>query len=160
MLRSLIGPRSEGMGAVGADREKELEQELVLSVVRVAERRAAVLPADQAELARPVAEQERATRVADSRVVGALRVVVAQAGRPAPAELVLDVAVAAGRRLRGYCVLAAAPCDLTTSEQVCIDRASERLPAQRGVDAPEPGGGVGGHAVVAVRERAAQVDVG
>src|SRR6185436_11667141 len=125
------------MGAVGADREKELEQELVLCVVHVAERRAAVLPADQAELARPVAQDERAAVVTDVRVVGALGVVVAHAGGPAPPELVLDVAIAAERGLRGGLGLAAAPRDLAAREQVRVDRTTQRLPAQRGVDAPE-----------------------
>src|SRR4029453_4135489 len=97
------------MGAVGADREQELEQELVARLVDVAERRTAVLGTHHAELAGAIAEDERPARVADGRVVRALGVVVAQARGPTPRELVLEVAVAADRALRAGQLLAATP---------------------------------------------------
>src|SRR5512146_1992927 len=93
-------PLSEGMGAVGADRVDELEQQLVGGLV-LPEARVAVLGSDLAELARPVREDERAAPVAQARVLGPLGVVVAQAGEPAPPELVLQVTVAADGVPRG-----------------------------------------------------------
>src|SRR4029453_3493217 len=118
------------MGAVGADREQELEQELVARLVDVAERRTPVLGTHHAELAGAIAEDERPARVADGSVVRALGVVVAHAGGPAPAELVLEVAVAADGSLRPDHFLPLAPRELAARQEVRVDRASQRLPAQ------------------------------
>src|SRR5262245_42798349 len=80
---------SEGMGAVGADGELELEEELVgLDALAVA--RVAVLAADLAELARPVREESGDTFVDQGRILGALRMVEAQPREPALSELVLQ----------------------------------------------------------------------
>src|ERR1700752_1907736 len=76
------------MGAVSADGEQELEQELVGGL---AEREvgAPVLPADQAELGGLVSEEKGSAGVVQ-RVHGRQRrAIVAEAGEPAPRELVV-----------------------------------------------------------------------
>src|SRR5262245_66518481 len=101
------------MGAMGADREKELEQELV-GGRQVALVRATVLAADLAELAGPPGEQQGGALVLEARILRALGPVVARAGEPAARELVLRRAEPAegvcGRRLG--LALASAPDEL------------------------------------------------
>src|SRR6188474_2554086 len=86
----------ERVGAVCADREQELEQELVGdNAFRV--RGAPVLTAHLAELAGPVGHDERRSVIVESRIGGALGPVPSDVGEPSPRELVLPARVVAER---------------------------------------------------------------
>jgi hypothetical protein len=79
---------------VGADREQELDEDLVganaFGVVEAAELRPHL-----AELAGPEGQQQRAGAIARGRLVRALGAVVAGASEPAPRELVFHRGVEA-----------------------------------------------------------------
>src|SRR6266481_1574300 len=127
------------MGAVGADGELELEEELVgldaLSVIRMP-----VLAAHLAELAGPVGEDERGALVGERGIVGALRTVEAQRREPALRELVLQGGVSPeGMGLGRVLQVAAAPDQLGAPEEPVIDRAPQGAPAQREVGAYQRG---------------------
>src|SRR6185436_6270289 len=100
--------QSEGVGAVGADREQELEKDLVgldpLSVGGMT-----VLGADLAELARPIRHQERTRLVDESGVVGSIRTIPARTREPTTGELVVEGDVGPEGRRRACFLLPPAP---------------------------------------------------
>src|SRR5205809_6725136 len=114
------------MGAVGADRELELEEELiggdVLAVARVA-----VLAPDLAELARPVGEEQGSALVHERGIVRALRTVESDAREPALRELVLPGDVRAEGAGPGAAPqVAPAPHPPGAGDQPPVDRPAER----------------------------------
>src|SRR6185295_16109267 len=124
------------MRPVRADRELELEQQLV---GRLSERivRAAILRADLAELARPVGHDERAAGIGERRVGRAIGPIVARAGEPAATDLVVSRNIVAGRMLQPARLIAAAPYPLGPPDEGVVDRTLERFPAERHVQAVE-----------------------
>src|SRR4029079_5774095 len=125
--------QSEGVGAVGADREQELEKDLVgldpLSVGGVA-----VLGADLAELARPISHQERTRLVDESGVVGPIRTIPARACEPPSGELVVEGEISPEGPRRACFLLPPAPDELRAREQAFVDGAAERAITQGGVE--------------------------
>src|SRR5260221_5356441 len=161
---SVDGKRSmktslESVGAVRADGEEELEQELV-GGAPFPETGVAVLGADLAELARPIGEDEGAALVGEGGVLRAVREVVARAREPPPPELVFEIAIAAEGIGGLHEVLPPAPGELGAREEMRVDGPPERPVAERAVEAEEAGRGIGGHPIVAVGHGAAQVHVG
>src|SRR5512132_833078 len=177
-LRMLIEfTPSEGMGAVGADREEKLEEGLVGGDARGV-RGAAELAARLAELARPVREDEGSALVDERGIGGALGAVDAHAPEPPARELVVERRVAsegAGRRRRRVRAgavaesirrgagpeVSMAPHELGPRRQPPVDRAPQRAVAQGQVDADEPRVEAGhGVDAGAPREGPAEVEVG
>src|SRR5690349_20235753 len=106
--RADFQPDLEGVRAMRAYREQQLEQQLISDdTFRVGG--TTILPADLTELARPVREQQRAALVFLQRIDGPLRPVPARAGKPSLRELILAAGVIPERRrwrseygLRGF----------------------------------------------------------
>src|SRR5437660_94681 len=122
------------MGAVRPDGKLELEQELVrVDALRVVG--APVLPANLAELARPVREDQRPARIEQRRVGGAVAAVVPGTHEPAPPELIIAGDVHAGAALQAVLLIAAAPYPLRPADEGVVDRSLQRPPAERRVDA-------------------------
>src|SRR5919204_4250902 len=110
------------MRAMRADGELELEQEFVRSrPQRVVG--APVLPADLAELARPVCEEQRAAPIEQRRVGRAVAAVVPRAHEPAPRELIVGRGVRARAALQAVLLIAAAPYPFGPADERVVDRA-------------------------------------
>src|SRR5262245_39586200 len=164
MEMTFISPL-ERVRPVRTDGKLELEQEFVgCRSERVVG--APVLPAHLAELARPERQEQRAAGVEQRRVVGVVGAIVAGAGQPPPGELVVAGDVHAGTALESVRLIAAAPDPFGAADKRAIDRALQRTPPHRGVDAIEVGdetawiAGIelaGG--IVAARVREPEVDV-
>src|SRR4051812_24554372 len=127
----------ERVGAVRADRELELEEQLV-GRRAVAVCRAPVLTSQLAELARPVRHEQRLAGVGHGRVVGPIRAIETDAREPAPRELIIPGHVVAEGSLRSGRLFAITPDNLAARDERAVDRTLQRLPPQRGVDAEEP----------------------
>src|SRR5919201_2978751 len=154
------------MRAVRADGKLELEQEFVCRWrERVA--RAPVLAAHLAELARPVRENQRAAGIEQRCVGRSIATIVARADEPAPRELVVAGYVHAGAALQAIVLIAAAPHPFGPPDERVIDRSLQRTPAERRVDAVEPGDArpeirrraVEQQPIMTARVRRAEIDV-
>src|SRR5207253_7796713 len=98
------------MRAVGADRELELEQQLVCrGTVRIIDM--AILAAHLAEFARPVGQDRRPATIEQRRIRRTIRTIVASAQPPAPRELVVAGDVVAHAPLASVELLPIAPDD-------------------------------------------------
>src|SRR5262245_5773067 len=119
-----------------ADREQELKQQFIcrraFSVLDTP-----ILPADLAELAGPVGQQQRMAAVAQRCILSAFRPAVARACKPSPRELVVTRYVVAERVLTASGLLAAAPQHLGAAEERVVNRALQRPPANGGINAPQ-----------------------
>src|SRR5512138_979438 len=78
----------ERMCAMGTDRELELEQELVGDLIAGVDR-PPVLAAQLTEFARPERERRRRASIVQREIRGAVRGVIAAAGKPAARELIV-----------------------------------------------------------------------
>src|SRR5204862_6660342 len=111
--------------AVRADREQELEQELVgghpFGVLS-----AAILAADLTELAGPVGQERRPAGVPERRIDTPLRPVIAAAGEPPPGELVFATRIHAECGRVGNRLLAIAPEQLGSADDAVVNRPPER----------------------------------
>src|SRR5438874_9488311 len=154
------------MRAVRADGELELKQEFVRSgAERVVG--APVLPANLAELARPVREDQRPARIEQRRVGRAVAAVVPRAHEPAPPELIIAGDVHAHAALKAVLLIAAAPYPFRPAHEGVIDRSLQRPPAERRVDAvqlshPRPEvrrRAVEQQSIMTARIRRAEIDV-
>src|SRR4051812_2488002 len=120
------------MRAVRADREIELEQQLVGDdAFRVVG--ASHLTADLAELTRPVREKQGPAVVVQRAIRHAPGMVEARARIPAPRELILAKAVVAERvRASAQGQILTAPDELRAKVQTLVDRALQRpVPVRR-----------------------------
>src|SRR6266545_1514350 len=125
----------ERMGAVGADRELELQEELVGGLVGQAEVAAPQLTPQLRELARPEGQDAGDAGVSLRVVIGVLGGLETGAREPAPGELVVAGGVPADRRLVAGRLLALAAVDLSAQEQRMIKAGLERLRAVGQVEA-------------------------
>src|SRR5215467_9137946 len=127
----------ERMRAMRPHRKLKLEQKFVrrqsLRVTGALE-----LPANLAELARPVSQDQRSPGVDQLRVVEATGMVVACTEKPSARDLVFSGNVEARRGRKGLQRLfGTVPDVLETAHQRVVNRAPQRLPAHRGVHAIE-----------------------
>src|SRR5690349_18328478 len=112
------------MRTVRADRELELEQELI-GGRPLAVRRPTILAANLAELARPIGQHHRLPGIEQRGAVGAVGAVVADPGEPASRELIVARHVGADAALKSVELIAAAPDDLATRDERVIDCAPQ-----------------------------------
>src|SRR2546425_1115218 len=129
------------MGAVSAQNEQELEAQLV-GVLLLGIAREAILPAHLAELGGPIGQQSGEPAVIQAGLARAVGAIVARANSPAPVEAILTGSIEAegplrlGQQRRGE-LIAMAPDQFGAGEEVMVDGAAQRLPAQGGVEAIE-----------------------
>src|SRR5579864_8383702 len=124
---------SERMGAVGADRELELEERLVggdASGIAAA----AELAPELGELARPERQEDRLAAVVLRLIVRVRGPLGAGAREPALGELVLARHEPASGRLPAVRLVAAAPEELAADRRGAVEAALERLPPERRID--------------------------
>src|SRR5581483_9042920 len=164
LLRSPCArPRSKRMRPMCANRELELEQQLV-GGRPVAVRRPPVLAAHLAELAGPVGQYQRSALVDDRRIDRARRAIVAAPHEPPAGELVIGRGVVPRRGLQAARLIAAAPDHLGPTDEGAVDGPLERTPTERPVESPERGRQRAGacgvqQAVVPACVRDAKIDV-
>src|ERR1700674_5318216 len=94
-----------------------------------------VLSANLAELARPVGKDRGEAFVNEFRVLSFTRAIVASTDEPPPAQLIVAGSIEAKSALFRWKLLPLTPDQLSSSHKGVVDRPSQRLPAQRGVNA-------------------------
>src|SRR3977135_2616089 len=94
-----------------------------------------ILSADLAELARPVGQDRGKTFVNQIRVLSFTRAIVAAANEPPPGQLIVTRSIEAKSALFRWKLLSLTPDPLSSSHKGVVDRASQGLPAQGGVNA-------------------------
>src|SRR3990172_2552886 len=134
---AFMGPPLEDVGAMGADGEQQLEEDLVPGLPH---RRSGPpeLAADLTELAGPVGEGQGVALVEAPRLVGLLRAVVADSGEPASGGLVLRRRVHAEAVMPVVLLLEPAPDQLGAGQKATVDGAPEGAVAEGDVDADQP----------------------
>src|SRR6185295_7063161 len=150
----------ERMGAVGADRELKLQEELVGGLAGEAVVAAPELGPKLGELARPEGQGAGRAGVAQGVVVGVVGRLVTRAQEPALGELVVAGGVPTDRFLRAVRLLAAAAVDLAAQRRRAIGAGLQRLPAIGQVQSLQPRVGVLRRAVRADAVGEAEVQVG
>src|SRR5262245_55968389 len=110
------------MRAMGADRKLKLHQEFIGCLPeRVL--RPSILATHLAELARPICQDRGLAFIDKGRIVGMLGPVVAHAGKPAPAELIISGKVVSERTLSTAGLATAAPDEFRAADKGVVDRA-------------------------------------
>src|SRR5258705_4517985 len=126
------------MRAMGADGKLELEQQLVrVRSIRVLG--VPILPADLAEFTGPVRQHRGSASIEERRVVRTLRIVVTPGQPPPSRELVFARQVIAHAPLPPVELLAIAPDDFAAPDELVVNRARQRTPSKRRIDAKEVG---------------------
>src|SRR5579871_1784360 len=167
------------MRSVRADGELELEKKFVRGSI-LAVMGASELPADLAELARPISKYERSARVLQhgqrgqqgiqrrdeairrilQTVVDPLRAVESASQEPASRELIVARNVETEGRYRGHRLLDTAPDDLAASNKRVINRAPQRFPTNGGVHSVDFVDHVRSDGRVPARIGAANIEIG
>src|SRR5437870_302761 len=150
------------MGAVSAQHEQELEAQLV-GVLLLGIAREAILSAHLAELGGPIGQQSGEPAVSQVGLARAVGAIVPRADGPAPVEAILTGSIEAegplrlGQQQRRGELIAMAPDQFGAREEVMVDGAAQRLPAQGGVEAVELG--VKGGADVVMPESVGEAEI-
>src|SRR3954452_15183961 len=156
----------KGMGAMGADRKLELEQEFV-GGHRFGVSRPPQLTAYLAELTGPVGQRHRLRGVVRRREIRPIRAIDARAGEPAASHLVVARHVIPGRLLLTVGLIPPAPDHFRSADERVVDRPLQRPPPHRGVHAEQVGREppdvhtiADAGSVVAVRVRRPEIEIG
>src|SRR5262249_61864866 len=97
--------------------------------------RAPILNAHLSKLAGPVSQNQRLSRVGERRVLRNIGTVVTYAPEPTSCELIVARDVKATRGLQAVGWIASVPHDLGAAHEGLVNRALQRLPANRSVHA-------------------------
>ena len=146
------------MGAVSADGEDELEQELV-GFRPLTKSRMAILTANEGELAGGIGQEQGRALVVHRGVDRPFGGIEAGSRRPAPPELILEIAIGAERRRSGK-LRTSAPGHFGPGQEVGVDRSPQGPVTQRGVRPEEAGGLARPRVIVPPCEGGAEVEVG
>src|SRR5436309_2277850 len=146
------------MRAVRSEREDQLYKQF-MSIDVIAIVREAVLSAQLAELAWPIREHNRTAFVGESSIPAAVGVIVASTQKPAAPQLIIRRSIVSESFLSRGQLLAIAPDELAAADEGVVNRAAQRLPAQRGIDSVELGKKVRAQIIVAACVRNAQIQV-
>src|SRR4029077_12737683 len=119
-----------------------------------------ILSANLAELARPIGKDRGKTLVNEIGVLSFSRAIVASANEPPPGQLIVSGSIEAKSALFRWKLLALTPDQLSSSHKRVVDRPSQGLPAQRGVNAIKVRQEVRARGAIATRIRGPEINIG